>query len=116
MKDNTDSNLIYSTDKGPLCPECSRPVKACVCREVKRSAVPVTSGKVRIRHETMGRRSKGVTIIYNLPLSEEQLETLVRRFKSTFGTGGTVKEQTIELQGDQRARVAVELRKLGYPV
>lgn len=99
-----------------MCPECSRPVKECVCRETQRNAVPVTSGKVRLRHETMGRRNKGVTIIYNLPLSEDQLEKLVKKLKSTFGTGGTVKEHTIELQGDHREKLIVELRRLGYPV
>jgi translation initiation factor 1 len=112
----TDSQLIYSTDKGSLCPDCSKPVKECICREIKRNALPETGGKVRIRHETVGRRNKGVTIIYGLPLSQEQLEKLARKLKSTFGTGGAVEDRTIELQGDQRERVAVELRRLGYSV
>jgi translation initiation factor 1 len=93
MKDITGSHIIYSTDKGSICPDCSKP------------------GKVRIRHETMGRRNKGVTIIYGLPLSLEQLEKLAKKLKSTFGTGGAVKDHTIELQGDQRERVVVELRR-----
>lgn len=116
MKDITDAHLIYSTDKGSICPDCSKPVKECICREARKSALPETSGKVRIRHETVGRRNKGVTIIYGLPLSVEQLENLARKLKSTFGTGGAVKEHTIELQGDQREKVAVELRRLGYSV
>ncbi|MEW6100829.1 MAG: hypothetical protein AB1481_00850 [Candidatus Omnitrophota bacterium] len=114
MKDITGSNLIYSTDKGSICPDCSKPNKECVCREIKRNALPATPGKVRIRHETVGRRNKGVTIIYGLPLSREQLEKLAKKLKSTFGTGGAVKDYTIELQGDQREKVAVELRRLGY--
>jgi len=69
-----------------------------------------------MRHETAGRKNKGMTIIYGLPLSQEQLEALARKLKSTFGTGGAVKDHTIELQGDQRAKVAVELRRLGYTV
>ena len=116
MTDTNDSNLIYSTDKGPICPDCSKPVKECVCREMKRNALPVTSDKVKIRHETAGRKNKGVTIIYGLPLSQEQLGELAKKLKSTFGTGGAVKDYTIELQGDQRERVAVELRRLGYAV
>jgi translation initiation factor 1 len=116
MKDNTDSNLVYSTDKGPLCPDCSQPVKECICHRMRRNALPKTSGKVRIRHETVGRRNKGVTIIYGLPLSQEQLGNLAAKLKSTFGTGGTVKDFTIELQGDQREKAAVELRRLGYAV
>lgn len=116
MIDTADSNLIYSTDKGPICPKCSQAVKECICREMKRNALPETSGKVRIRHETAGRKNKGVTIIYGLPLNKDQLGDLAKKLKSTFGTGGTVKDYTIELQGDQRARVAVELRRLGYAV
>ena len=116
MKDITDSQLIYSTEKGPICPDCSKPVKECICREIKRMALPETIGKVRIRHETAGRRNKGVTIIYGLPLNQEQLDKFAKKLKSTFGTGGAVKDYTIELQGDQREKVAVELRRLGYLV
>jgi translation initiation factor 1 len=116
MPDITDTQLIYSSDQGSICPDCSKPIKECICREIKRNALPETSGKVRIRHETAGRRNKGVTIIYGLPLSQEQLEKLAKKLKSTFGTGGAVKDYTIELQGDQREKVAVELRRLGYSV
>lgn len=116
MKDIVNSQLIYSTDQGSICPDCSKPAKECVCRKLERNAVPVTSGKAKIRHETAGRKNKGVTMISNLPLSRDQLETLAKKLKSTFGTGGTVKGHTIELQGDQREKVAVELRRLGYPV
>ena len=116
MKDIADSHLIYSTDKDSICPDCSKPVKECVCRKLRRSALPEVSGKVKIRHETAGRKNKGVTIIYGLPLSQEQLESLAMKLKSTFGTGGTVKGHTIELQGDQREKAAVELRRLDYSV
>ena len=116
MQDSTDSRLVYSTDKGTICPDCSQPIKECICQKIKKNAVPQTSGKVKIRHETAGRKNKGVTIIEGLPLSQEQLDILSRKLKSTFGTGGTVKEYTIELQGDHREKVAVELRRLGYTV
>lgn len=116
MKDIANSHLIYSTDKGPICPGCSNLLNECICREIKRNALPETSGKVRVRHETAGRKNKGVTIIYGLPLSQEQLEKLAKNLKSTFGTGGAIKDYTIELQGDQRAKVVVELRRLGYSV
>lgn len=114
--DNGDSQLIYSTDKGKICPDCARPIKECACLRMRRSAVPETGGKVKIRHETAGRKNKGVTIIYGLPLSRDELEKLAGKLKSTFGTGGSVKDHTIELQGDQREKVAVELRRLGYAV
>jgi translation initiation factor 1 len=116
MKDSTGAHFIYSTGKGSICPDCSKPIKECICRETKRNTVPATSGKVKIRHETAGRKNKGVTIIYGLPLNQEQLEQLAKKLKSTFGTGGAVKDYTIELQGDQRERAAVELRRLGYSI
>jgi translation initiation factor 1 len=116
MKDIADSRLIYSTDKGSICPGCSNPIKECICRKIRRNALPETNGKVRIRHETAGRRNKGVTIIYGLPLSQEELLKLAGKLKSTFGTGGVIKDYAIELQGDQREKVAVELRRLGYSV
>lgn len=116
MKDIADSHLIYSTDNGSICPDCSKPIKECACRKLRRNALPEVSGKVKIRHETAGRKNKGVTIIYGLPLSQEQLEKLAMKLKSTFGTGGTVKGHTIELQGDQREKAAVELRRLDYSV
>jgi translation initiation factor 1 len=116
MKDIADSHLIYSTDNGSICPDCSKPIKECICLVIERNALPESKGKVRIRHETAGRKNKGVTIIYNLPLSREELEKLAKKLKSTFGTGGTVKDYTIELQGDQREKVAIELRRRGYSV
>jgi len=116
MKDIADSRLIYSSDKGSICLDCSKPIRECVCRKLRREALPEIRGKVKIKHETADRKNKGVTIIYNLPLSQEQLEELAKKLKSTFGTGGTVKGHTIELQGDQREKVAVELHRLGYLV
>ncbi len=114
MRDSADSQLIYSTGQGSICPDCAKPIRECVCRELKINALPQASGKVKIRHETAGRKNKGVTIIYGLPLSQIQMDALAKKLKSTFGTGGAVKDYTIELQGDQRARASVELRRLGY--
>ncbi len=53
-------------------------------------------------------------MIYGLPLSEQRLNDLAKKLKSTFGTGGTVKDFTIELQGDLREKVKIELYRLGY--
>ncbi|MFA6357896.1 MAG: stress response translation initiation inhibitor YciH [Candidatus Omnitrophota bacterium] len=114
MENNTESNFVYSTLHGAICPGCSKPVKECICQQIKRSVLPETSGKVRVRHETAGRKNKGVTIIYGLPLSQEQLEDLAAKLKSTFGTGGAVKDYTIQLQGQQVEKAELELRRLGY--
>ncbi|MDD5668564.1 MAG: hypothetical protein PHE58_00835 [Candidatus Omnitrophica bacterium] len=103
--DNYESRLIYSTDMGAVCPGCNKPEKNCVCRQIKKAAVPETDGVVRIRYVTKGRKGKGVTLITGLLLSENDLEELSRQLKRHLSTGGTVKDHAIELQGDHREKV-----------
>ena len=71
---------------------------------------------VKMRRETKGRGGKGVTVIFDLPLKDKELAELAAKLKAKCGTGGTVKEGTIEIQGDQRDRLTPELEKLGYKV
>lgn len=71
---------------------------------------------VKVGRETAGRRGKGVTVVWELPLNEEQLKELATKLKNACGTGGTAKDGRIEIQGDQRDRIAAELEKLGYKV
>jgi predicted translation initiation factor SUI1 len=74
---------------------------------------PITA---KVGRETAGRRGKGVTTVFDLPLDEDRLRELAATLKQRCGTGGTVKDGRIEIQGDQRARIATELEKLGYKV
>ncbi|MDD5128256.1 MAG: stress response translation initiation inhibitor YciH [Candidatus Omnitrophica bacterium] len=109
----SDSKLIYSTSLGSVCPGCAQAVDRCVCADVKKTAVPDTDGIVRLSYEK-GRKGKGMTVICGLALSESGLLDLARRLKQRFGTGGSVKDYAIELQGDFRKPAEVELRKLGF--
>jgi translation initiation factor 1 len=111
---NSSSRIVYSTDHGQMCPDCGHPVKECICRELKRTAAPGTDGLVRVRYETKGRKGKGVTVISGLPVNQAILETLARDLKQKLGTGGTVREFSIELQGDHREQAAQELLARGY--
>jgi predicted translation initiation factor SUI1 len=82
-------------------------------------ATPAPSRKghiVRVGRETKGRRGKGVTTVSGLPLDETGLRELAGVLKQRCGTGGTVKDGVIEIQGDQRDRIIAELEKLGYTV
>jgi protein-tyrosine phosphatase len=83
-------------------------------------SVPVEAPKkpltARVGRETAGRRGKGVTTVFDLPLDESGLRELAAVLKQRCGTGGTVKEGRIEIQGDQRERIVAELEKLGYKV
>ena len=69
---------------------------------------------ISVGRETKGRKGKGVTILSDLPMNEEQIHELATTLKSKCGTGGTVKDGKIEIQGDQRERIIIELEKLGF--
>jgi protein-tyrosine phosphatase len=74
---------------------------------------PIT---LKVGRETAGRRGKGVTTVFDLPLSDDGVRELAALLKQRCGTGGTVKDGRIEIQGDQRERIVAELEKLGYKV
>jgi translation initiation factor 1 len=69
---------------------------------------------VRVGRETKGRAGKGVTVITGLPLRGDELETLASQLKRRCGSGGTVKDGTIEIQGDHRDVLVTELGRLGF--
>ncbi|MBX9580664.1 MAG: translation initiation factor, partial [Gemmataceae bacterium] len=71
---------------------------------------------VRVGRETAGRRGKGVTTVFDLPLTLDQMHELAATLKGKCGTGGTVKDARIEIQGDHRDKVAAVLEELGYKV
>jgi translation initiation factor 1 len=108
------SVLIYSSGRGAVCPECGNPPGQCVCRAGK--SVPPGDGTVRVSRETRGRKGKGVTLISGVPLGAEALAVLAKDLKQRCGTGGTVKDGVIEIQGDHRDRLIEELQNRGYRV
>ena len=111
---NSHSRLVYSTDGGRLCPQCLRPVIGCVCGNSKPAVTG--DGIVRLHRETKGRGGKAVTIIKGLPLSGDALKSLASQLKKKCGVGGALKDDNIEIQGDQRESLKQELEKLGYHV
>lgn len=106
--------MVYSTAHGRMCPRCGRPAAQCLCRE-EAAAVPLGDGDVRVGRETKGRKGKGVTIITGLPLDAKGLRKLAKQLKRKCGAGGTVKNGTIEIQGEHRETLLEELRREGYP-
>jgi predicted translation initiation factor SUI1 len=76
-------------------------------------AKPLTA---KVGRETAGRRGKGVTTVFDVSVDEEALRELATKLKQRCGTGGTVKDGRIEIQGDQRERIVAELEKLGFKV
>jgi translation initiation factor 1 len=107
------SNLVYSTDGGTMCPKCRQPVAKCNCRKNK---TPPTDGVVRVSRETKGRAGKGVTLIKGVPLDEAALVAYAKQLKTACGAGGTVKNGTIEIQGDHCDLVMARLAQQGWEV
>lgn len=108
------STLVYSTDAGRICPDCSQPVAHCICKAA--SAKPVGDGNVRVSRETKGRAGKGVTVIKGLPMAAPELAALGKQLRTACGSGGTVKDGTLEIQGDHVDRVMELLKGQGFAV
>ena len=108
--------LVYSTDRGRVCPGCGWPQRECTCSH--RAATESVPGRIvaKLRLEKQGRGGKSVTVIYDLPNNATFLKELSQELKRACGTGGTVAENTVELNGDLRERVRELLAKKGWTV
>ncbi|MCV0438809.1 MAG: translation initiation factor Sui1 [Hydrogenophaga sp.] len=107
--------LVYSTEAGRMCPTCRQPVSQCVCRQAAR-AVPAGDGVVRVSRETKGRGGKAVTLVRGLALPHDALAELGKQLRTACGSGGTVKDGVIEIQGDHIERVMAALKAQGHTV
>jgi translation initiation factor 1 len=107
------ARIIYSTGLGSLCPNCRRAVRDCVCPKGAPGAAK--AGPVRVGRETKGRAGKGVTTVAGLPLAESEIMALAAQLKKRCGSGGTVRDGVIEIQGDHRDVIVAALVKLGWP-
>ncbi|MGD8170585.1 stress response translation initiation inhibitor YciH [Vibrio sp. TRT 21S02] len=96
--------LVYSTEIGRIKPE-----------EEKVSR-PKGDGVVRIQRQTKGRKGKGVCIISGLDMDDAPLKLLAAELKKVCGCGGSVKDGTIEIQGDARDKIKALLEKKGFTV
>jgi len=114
-----DNPLVYSTQTGPMCPGCGKPVPACLCKKkaVKAGEQPKgypRDGTIRIQREAKGRKGKIVTAVFGVPLEKGDLEEFAKILKRCCGAGGSVKEGVILIQGDHRQTLLEELKKQGY--
>lgn len=107
------SARVYSTESGKICPDCDQPIAACRCGiEIR----PNGDGIVRLHRETKGRKGKGVTLIKGVLATPTELKLLAKELKARCGTGGTVKDGVIEIQGDFRDLLLETLITKGYRV
>ena len=114
MKSKSSSGgLVYSTEHGRMCPECRQPLDACICQQ---ASLPSGDGIVRVSRESKGRGGKTVTVVKGVLRDAAGLTTLGKQLKAACGTGGTVKDGIIEIQGDHVATIITALQKQGFTV
>ncbi len=103
---------VYSTDPDfeKRCPRCGS--YPCRCR--KPVSLPPEVQTAAISRDRKGRKGKTVTVIRDLKLTAQDIQSLARTLKQACGSGGTVKVGAIEIQGDHREKIAARLRSLGY--
>lgn len=102
-------NAFAGLNLGPL-PD--GPTQPTVPEKIKRP------GRVVLRKETAQRGGKAVIVVHDFPptMTADALEDLAKQLRKSLGTGGTVRERTIEMQGDQAAKVRTFLEGLGWTV
>lgn len=96
-----------------MCPSCGKQPAKCKCKKIKNN-IPKEDGEIRVERSIKGRKGKGVSLISGLPLETTQLKELAKKLKQKCGTGGTIKNCVVEIQGDHRDLLVEELNKLGY--
>jgi len=111
MKHSSKGGLVYSTESGRMCPACRQAVGACLC---KAQAVPKGDGVVRVSRQSKGRGGKTVTLVKGLALDAAALAALGKTLRTACGSGGTVKEGVIEIQGDHCDLVMDALKQQGH--
>lgn len=96
--------LVYSTEIGRIKPE------------KEKTEQPKGDGIVRIQRQTSGRKGKGVCVITGLDLEDAALKLLAKELKKRTGVGGSIKDGTIEIQGDNRDLLKQLLEQKGFKV
>ncbi len=108
---------MYSTDAGRMCPDCRQPLADCRCKaNAAAAALAAGDGVARVSRETKGRGGKAVTVVKGVALDAVALAALGKQLKAACGTGGTVKDGVIEIQGDHIDKVMAALKAQGHTV
>lgn len=122
LSSSQDRPVVYDTAVGRICPNCHRSVKQCVCKQKSPSkpksikSPPKNDGIVRVSRDRRNRRGKTVTVITGVPGNDEIVNELTATLKKLCGSGGTVKDGIIEIQGDHRDLIVSKLAELGHRV
>ncbi|MBL8080747.1 MAG: hypothetical protein JNM55_22435 [Anaerolineales bacterium] len=105
---NDKNKTVWTSEQGDLRKQSVSPAKG--------ASLPPQQQTVYLHRESSGRGGKAVSLVKNLLLSADDLKDLARKLKQDCGTGGTIKDGVIEIQGEHREKIAEVLQKLGYKV
>jgi translation initiation factor 1 len=119
-----ERRLVYDSDAAQpgRCPSCGKRLDRCSCGQARPApdqARPLNlprDGVVRLLRDRKGRGGKTVTLVAGLSGSPTALAALASELKRLCGTGGTLRGELIEIQGDHRERLRSELERRGYTV
>ncbi len=103
-----DNRTVWSSEDGDLRKRAQTAARS--------KSLPPQQQTAYLHRESCGRGGKVVSVVKNIVLTEEDLKSLARKLKQECGSGGTVKDGMIEIQGEHRQRMAEVLQKLGYKV
>ena len=103
-----NNRTVWSSEQGDVRKKNHNTISA--------NSLPPQQQTVYLHRESSGRGGKAVTLVKNLVLSADDLKALAKKLKQECGTGGTIKDGVIEIQGEQREKIADVLQKLGYKV
>ena len=98
-----------------MCPACRQPIAQCACRRAGAAPAP-SDGVVRVSRETKGRGGKAVTLVRGLALEGDALARTAKELKAACGSGGTVKDGVVEVQGDHCDKLVALLQAQGHKV
>ena len=111
---DSNTRLVYSTETDGICPVCKKPLRKCACKKARKSAPAPSDGVIRVSRQTKGRKGKGVSLVTGLPLDSEGLKALAKKLKQRCGTGGSLKNGVLEIQGDPRDTLVEALKEEGF--
>ena len=112
----SNTRLVFSTEGDNRCKKCERTLKKCQCLPVTVLKNKSTDTTIKVQYEKKGRKGNGVCVIKNLALPMDELKKLTKELKMRCGSGGSIKDQQIEIQGDHRDSIKGFLESKQYKV